>query len=68
MRTVVQCPTCKAVKFMLVKDKKVIWQPLTETEFIAFEILLSSDNLQILVGDITANHELCEHCTHSIEN
>ena len=68
MRTIVQCPTCKAVKFLTVEGKKTFWQPLTETEFIAFEIVQSSNTLQILVGEIYAEHILCDCCNHAIEN
>lgn len=62
MKTIVQCPTCKAIKFLTTKDEKVFWQPLTEPEFIAFEIMQSSQTLQIIVEDIHASQCLCPEC------
>lgn len=62
MKTIVQCPTCKAIKFIVVETKKEIWRPLTPSEFMAFEIMQSSETLQIIVEDVYASPCLCPIC------
>lgn len=61
MKTVVQCPDCKALKFRS-STRGVFWQHLCEDEQIAFDVILSSPALQVIAGQVKVDVELCMEC------
>lgn len=68
MKKIVQCPNCKALKFMEVETEKIIWTPLTINEQIAIEELASSSTLMVVTGQIEIIAENCTTCYSQIFN
>lgn len=68
MKTIIQCPHCRALKFVEIETKKIFWVPLRSNELLALHTIMSSSTLMVVTGEIKIIAETCPDCYSQIFN